>query len=107
MDDKAKNPKIITPFILFSLTAVAAVILLLTSAIIWLGGIVDSLSLAALIVGGFLLIVSGVIYLISLRPALESINDRMETIYNVAFAVRNGYKVAHRYLISFFYDFLK
>ena len=107
MDEKPRSPGIITPFVLFSLTAVAAVILLLTSAVIWLGGILDSISFAALIVGGGFLIVSGLIYLLAVRPALESINERLETIYNVSYAIRYGYRAVHRYLLSFIDDFLK
>ena len=107
MDDKPKSHGIIAPLVLFSLTAIAAIFMLLTSAIIWLGGIVDSLSLAALIVGGIFLVISGLIYLFAVQPALAAIHDRIETIYNVAYAVRNGYRVAHRYLTSLFDDFLK
>jgi WXG100 family type VII secretion target len=41
------------------------------------------------------------------EQALESINERLETIYNVSYAIRYGYRAAHRYLLSFIDDFLK
>ena len=39
--------------------------------------------------------------MLAVRPALDYIRDRLDTIYDVAYAVQNGYKRAFDFLLRF------
>ena len=58
----------------------------------WLSELVGSFIAAALILGGFFAVVAALIYLVSIREAVERIRARAETVYEVARIARSGYE---------------
>ena len=106
-DNKAQIRVLLTPLIYFVLTAVVAMIMRVVALMMWLSEMIDSVSIASLIVGGLFAFVAWLIYVLSVRRSIEYVNDRLNTIYDVAFAVRNGYKVALQFLGSILGDVLR
>ena len=82
--------------VFFIIAAMAAVVLFVAALVIWL----DSGALAAVIVGAAFALTAWIIYSVSVRQSIRYINDRMETVYEVAYAVRNWYKLVIRFLRS-------
>lgn len=76
----------------FTTTAIIALLLLLTAVVVWLSELTGSFIFSALIVGGFFAMVSMMIYLLSVRDAMEEIRDEIDTIYEVARTVKTGYE---------------
>ena len=91
----------LAPLIYFAATAATAAIMLIITVVIWLAEIIGSARWATLIVGSFFLFVAWLIYMLAVRPALDYIRDRLDTIYDVAHAVQNGYKRGFEFLILF------
>ena len=106
-DNRAQIKVLLAPLIYFVLTAVVAMIMLVVALMMWLSEMIGSVSIASLIVGGLFAFVAWLIYVLSVRRSIEYVNDRLNTIYDVAFAVRNGYKVALQYLSSILGDVLR
>ena len=65
---------------------------MLTALVVWLSELVGSFIAAALILGGFFAVVAALIYLVSIREAVERIRARAETVYEVARIARSGYE---------------
>ena len=86
--------------VFFIIAAVAAVVLFVAALVIWLAELLDSGALAAVIVGAAFALTAWIIYSVSVRQSIRSINDRMETVYEEAYAVRNWYKLVIRFLRS-------
>lgn len=86
--------------VFFIIAAVAAVVLFVAALVIWLAELLDSGALAAIIVGAAFALTAWIIYSVSVRQSIRYINDRMETVYEVAYAVRNWYKLVIRFLRS-------
>ena len=86
--------------VFFIIAAVAAVVLFVAALVIWLAELLDSGALAAVIVGAAFALTAWIIYSVSVRQSIGYINDRMETVYEVAYAVRNWYKLVIRFLRS-------
>ncbi len=97
--------KVFTPIILFITTAIIAFVLLVVSLVIWVAEMIKSGSIAALIVGGLFLVVSLLIYMTAARKSMDYLRDRLDTIYNVAYAAQRGYRATIRFFSSFFSDF--
>jgi len=93
--------------VFFIIAAAAAVVLLITALVIWLAELLDSGALAAVIVGAVFALAAWIIYSVSVRRSIQYINDRMETVYEVAYAVRNWYKLVTRFLRSLLISFVK
>ena len=79
-------------FLLFGTTVAIALLLLLTALVVWLSELVGSFIASALILGGFFAVVAALIYLVSIREAVERIRARAETVYEVARIARSGYE---------------
>ena len=108
MDDNKLTPgPVLTPLLCFVLTSIMAIILLVAALIMWLGELIGSATFSTLIVGGLFTFVAWLIYVLSIKRCIEYVRDRLDTIYDVAFAVRNGYKVALQYLGSILGDVLR
>ena len=88
----------LVPIVFFIIAAVAAVVLFVAALVIWLAELLDSGALAAVIVGAAFALTAWIIY--SVRQSIRYIHDRMETVYEVAYAVRNWYKLVIRFLRS-------
>lgn len=86
--------------VFFIIAAVAAVVLFVAALVIWLAELLDSGALAAVIVGAAFALTAWIIYSVSVRQSIRYIYDRMETVYEVAYAVRNWYKLVIRFLRS-------
>ena len=77
--------------LLFGMFAVASVVMLFAAAAMWLAEWLGSDVLAAAILGGVLALLALGIYLIWLRPAVERITQRLETVYTVALITGHAY----------------
>ena len=107
MNDLNSPPrKVLSPIITFIATAIMALILLVVALVIWVADLIDSGAIAALIVGVFFLILSLLIYATTVRKSIEYLHDRLETIYDVAYAARRGYRATVKIFSSLFSDFL-
>ena len=108
MDDNTLTPgPVLTPLLCFVLTSIMAIILLVAALIMWLGELIGSATFSTLIVGGLFTFVAWLIYVLSIKRCIEYVRDRLDTIYDVAFAVRNGYNVALRFFSSFLGEILR
>ena len=74
-DSPSPTGNIVTSLIFFGVTAAIAIILFI----------------AALITGGFFAVIAAVVYLLAVRSALNYIRDRIETVYEVASRIKEGY----------------
>lgn len=98
---KPQNYGHIAPLIYFAATSATAAIMLIITVVIWLAETIGSMRWATLIVSLFFLFVAWLIYMLAVRPALDYIRDRLDTVYDVAYAVQNGYKRAFEYMLKF------
>ncbi len=76
----------------FVLTAATAVVLLISTAVVWLAEAIRSLPAAMLILGTLCLVAAAVIYLVGLRDPLRRMQEQLETVYDVARSAREGYQ---------------
>ncbi|MBE6213522.1 MAG: hypothetical protein E7131_02445 [Rikenellaceae bacterium] len=103
MDNFNPQPrKVLMPIVLFVTTIVIALIMLVVALVVWVAELVQSGSIAALIVGGMFMFFSLIIYLITARKSIEYLQNRLETIYDVAYAARRGYRTTVMLLKSIF-----
>jgi ABC-type multidrug transport system fused ATPase/permease subunit len=103
MDNFNPQPrKVLMPIIWFVTTIVIALILLVVALVVWVAELVHSGSVAALIVGGVFMLISLIIYLITARKSIEYLHNHLETIYDVAYAARRGYRTTIILLKSLF-----
>jgi uncharacterized membrane protein YgaE (UPF0421/DUF939 family) len=108
MDDNKLTPgPVLTPLLCFVLTSIMAIILLVAALIMWFSELIGSATFSTLIVGGLFTFVAWLIYVLSIKRCIDYIRDRLDTIYDVAFAVRNGYNVALRFFSSFLGEILR
>lgn len=84
--------RFVIAFLLFGTTVAIALLLLLTALVVWLSELTGSFIASALILGGFFAVVAALIYLVSIREAVERIRARAETVYEVARIARSGYE---------------
>lgn len=93
MKETDNTPRsLLTPVIYFMACMVAALILLVAAFVSWLGEMVGSEAVALLMVGVAFLLLSWLVYSLSARHSIDYINERLDTIYGVAYAVRQGYR---------------
>lgn len=108
MDDNKPTPgPVLAPIIFFVLTSVMAIILLVAALIMWLSELIGSATFSTLIVGGLFTFVAWLIYVLSIKRCIDYIRDRLDTIYDVALSIRNGYNVALRFFSSFLGEILR
>ena len=108
MEENRPQPHaVLAPLLYFALTAIMAIILLVAALIMWLYELLGSAKWATLIVGGGFLFVAWLIYVLAVKRCLDYIRDRLDTVYDVAYSIRNGYKVALQYLGSILGDVLR
>lgn len=91
-DNRPSGGRFVVSLICFSLSAVMAILLLVTAAIVWLSAHIGSFTLSALIVGIGFVILTISIYMLSIRRSVEEIRGQVETIYDVAQLVKQGYE---------------
>lgn len=86
------KPKVILSLLCFALTLLLAVALFVVTLVIALGRILGEAWLAAAIVCLALFALALIIYLAYARKAIQYLDSRMDTIYDVASAARSGYE---------------
>ena len=106
-ENTTRRHSTIAPLFYFVASAAAAAILLLAAIVAGITEIVGSATWATLIVGGFFLFVAWLTYVLAVRRSISYFRDRLDTIYDVAHAVQNGYKVAFQLLRTFVEEFLR
>ena len=103
--DSYKTPpprRVLSP-IIACLACIAIALMLFVAALIsWLAEYLDSVASAALIVGLAFAIFSIIIYFISARRSIEHLKEHIETIYDVAFTARAGYRRIANFITSLF-----
>lgn len=82
----------VAALIWFTITSAIAILLLLTAVVVWLSEVTGSFIASALIVGGFFAVLAVVIYLLSIRDAVDRIREEIETVYEVAHMAKTGYE---------------
>lgn len=97
----ASGGQFVAALVFFALTAVIAILLLITALVVWLSEATGSFILSALITGGFFAVVTLVIYLISIRDTVEQIREQAETVYEVASAAKKGYEWVSERVVLF------
>lgn len=106
-DDKLLHKQMLLPLLSFAVAIMMVVILLMTSLVIWLTELIGSASLAALCLAGLFLVVAWIIYIVWTRTVVDYINEKLDTIYDVAFAARNGYEVAKSFALKLLSNLVK
>ena len=108
MNDHSSPPsRLFTPILSFIATAIIAFVLLVVALVVWLAEMLHSASIAALIIGGGFLALALIIYLTRARKAIDYLHNRLETVYDVAYAARRGYMATIKVFNSFFSDFFR
>ena len=97
----------IAPIVYFAATATTAAVMFIATLVAWLTEAIGSLTWATLIVGSLFLFVAWLIYVLAVRRSISYFRDRLDTIYDVAHALQNGYKVAFELLRTLFEEFIR
>ena len=90
-DSQAPTGNIVASLVFFGVTAAIAIILFIDAFVMWLASLTGSVAVAALITGGFFAVLAAVVYLLSVRSAVKDVRDRIDTVYEVASRVKEGY----------------
>ena len=106
-NDKLIHKQMLLPLLSFAAVIVVVVILLMTALVIWLTELIGSASLAALCLAGVFLLIAWMIYVVWTRPVVDYINEKLDTIYDVAFAARNGYEVVRSFALKLLFHLVK
>ena len=106
-NDKLIHKQMLLPLLSFAAVIVVVVILLMTALVIWLTELIGSASLAALCLAGVFILVAWLIYVVWTRPVVDYINEKLDTIYDVAFAARNGYEVVRSFALKLLFHLVK
>ena len=91
MNENQPRRHLITPIVVFGITALIAVVMLLWALVIWLAQLTGSMIWATLILGGVFALIALIVYLVSVRPAVQYISDQLDNIAEMAQIVRSGY----------------
>lgn len=106
-DKTLYKKRLLLPLLSFGSTILAAIILLMTALVIWLTELIGSASLAALILACGFLAVSWIIYSIWTRDVVEYIDNKLNTIYDVAYTARSGYEALRSFAVKLFSSLVK
>ena len=90
-DSQAPTGNIVASLVFFGVTAAIAIILFIDAFVMWLASLTGSVAVAALITGGFFAVLAAVVYLLSVRSAVKYVRDRIDTVYEVASRIKEGY----------------
>ena len=78
--------------VFFLVMALSAYVLLVTALVFWLAELLGSLPLAAVLLGGFTLLIALLTYQLAVRDAIARLRERWEVVYEVMRTVHNGYR---------------
>lgn len=87
-----KPVHVIPALVSFVFASAAAIVLFIAAGVVCLAEALDSALWAMLIVGAFMLLLSGVIYFVFVRSAMARVRERIETVYDVARSTREAYE---------------
>lgn len=87
-----KNSGVVGALVFFLLVILPSIGLFISALTIWLAQLLGSAIYACLIVGGVLLLVAALIYLIKLRGAVKRMQERIETIYETSRLLQLGFE---------------
>ena len=91
-DSQAPTGNIVASLVFFGETAAIAIILFIDAFVfMWLASLTWAFSVAARFTGGFFAVLAAVVYLLSVRSAVKYVRDRIDTVYEVASRVKEGY----------------
>lgn len=82
----------VTSFLLVGLCGFFAVLLAILALVEWLARVLDSITWATLIVAVFFAVIAVIIYFASVRSAVKNIQDKLDTVYDVANTAKTGYE---------------
>ena len=99
-EQNRESAGILSSIIFFVIAISSAVILLMASAVIWIGELIGSGALACLIVAVVLLLIAWMIYFLAARQSIEKLNQHLDLIYNIASAASNAYHSALKLINS-------
>lgn len=85
------NDHIIGSVTIFATLALIASTMLLIAVLLWLAQAIGSLIGALVIIGGISALISLLLYIFSVRPALQRMRQEMAVIYEVAMVMNRGY----------------
>ena len=78
--------------VFFLVMALSAYVLLVTALVFWLAELLGSLPLAAVLLGGFTLLIALLTYQLAVRDAIARLRERWEVVYEVMRTVHDGYR---------------
>lgn len=87
--------------LLFCMAAMIALLLLITALVVWLSELLGSPIWSVLAVGGVFLIAAAGIYFLTLKGPIVQFRDQMETVYDAARLLKQGYDWIRRKLDFF------
>lgn len=98
MDTNSKPARshLVLAILFFAMMALVTIMLLVTALAMWLAELTGSVKFAALIVGAICAAAAAAVYIFSIRKSLENIRSQVDTIYEVAKRVKQGYEWVHR-----------
>ena len=76
--------------IIVALAAPAAALLIVVALVVWLAELMGSIIYPCLILGLFFMLMTYIIYKVSLRDAMREIDERWRVIYDVTKLLREG-----------------
>ena len=81
----------LTGLIIFTLLAALTATLLITAAVVWLADLLHSVPLACLIAGGVSALLSGLLYICSVRRSVDVLQEYASTVYEPSRIAKAGY----------------
>ena len=105
-EQNRESAGILSSIIFFVIAISSAVILLMASAVIWIGELIGSGALACIIVAAVLLLIAWMIYFLAARQSIEKLTQHLDLVYNIASAARNAYHSALKLVNSVFGEIL-
>lgn len=94
--------RVLSPIIAYLACGLTALVLFVAALISWLAEYLYSEAWAALVVGLAFALTSLAIYFVSARRSIEHLKEHIETIYDVAFSARAGYRRVVDFISSLF-----
>lgn len=79
-------------FVFFIVMAVTAYTLLMKALVWWLAELLDSMPLAAAVVGAVTLLFALIAYFLGVRVAIADMRERWEVLFDVARSLQRGYR---------------
>ena len=86
MNENQPRRHLITPIVVFGITALIAVVMLLWALVIWLAQLTGSMIWATLILGGVFALIALIVYLVSVRPAVQYISSTTSPKWHRSYA---------------------